>query len=505
MLELNFPNPVRQAQDLYGRRVELERIERVIASGARRPVVVYGERRIGKTSLLHVVAARLSEVSEPRITPLFPATVGVYSLQDFAKEALQSLCAFRGTSLRARGLLGTAGQFHMATIGQFVDETKELLRDSPATIHLLCIDEFDALLHNCTAYGQDVEAFKILDLCHQLVMQSDPLLTFLFTMTRLPDAVRDSVYTLVIDEAERIDLYPLSYTESDELLDGIFGTRVAFERAQREQLERLAGGHPYLLKLLLANWLHRFSAEAPPERATASALEQAAGAAACDPRAEHALGNLLRVHFEPRERDLVTLMAALGDRIAPGQIGRVDITWHTAAENLVRRGYLLGEGDGGYRFRAALLGRWLRQRPVFEEHLYRLEDLRQQMTGEAKGAATTGQESENEIDIEFDPDQRRLYLRGREMRLTPQEYRTLFCLCENRERLVTKDELSQYVWPESAGNVSEAAIDAIVYRLRRKLQDDARQPRYLETVVGQGFILHRAAFIRPGQGLKEQL
>ncbi len=510
MIELNFPNPVREAKDFYGRRAELERIEQVFRSATRRPVAVYGERRMGKTSLMNVAAARLQAPPAPGFAPLFPATVGVYSLQDFAREALQSLCAFRGTSLPERGLLGPDGEFHLDSAGQFFGKTRELLQGSPARLHLLCIDEFDALLHNCAQYGQRVEAVKILQLCHDLVTQTDLPLTLFFTLTRLPEAIRDSFHTLITEEAERVDLLPLSAVEIGELLDGVFGTQVVFEGAQRQQLERLSGGHPYLLKLLLANWLDRHPALLSLVRATAASLDQAADDAAHDPRAEHALGNLLRVHLNRQERDLFTLMASLEDRITPAQLDAADKVWRTVAENLTRRGYLTRLGEAGaYTFRAALLGRWLRQRPAFEEQLYYLSQVRRQMTGEAQGEGQSGSQREasngSRTEIEIHAGQRRLLLRGQEIRLTPQEYQILSYLCRRAGRLVTKDELVHHLWPEAAGDVSDAAIDATVYRLRRKLGDDARQPRYLETVVGHGFILHRASFAKTDESYEESL
>lgn len=511
MIELNFPNPVREETDFYGRRAVLDRIEQVFRSGTRRPVAVYGERRMGKTSLMNVVAARLQALPSPCFVPLFPATVGVYSLQDFAREALQSLCEYRDTSLTERGLLGRDGQFQLVSAGQFFGETRALLQGAPAVLHLLCIDEFDALLHNCSVYGQAVEAIKILDLCHELVTQTDLPLTFFLTLTRLPDDIRDSFNTLVTEEAERVDLRPFSSQEIEQLLDGILGRQVMFGPAQRRHLEHLSGGHPYLLKLLLANWLDHASFQELPLRATTASLERAADDAARDPRAEHALGNLLRVHFDRQERDLVDLMAGLGDRIATTQLDRAGREWRTVAENLIRRGYLVRrEADSVYAFRAALLGRWLHQRPAFEERLYHLADLHRRVTEGTEDKAGAGSKSGAraqagpETEIQIDAAQRRLLLQGQEIRLTPQEYQILSFLCRRTGRLVTKDAVAQHLWPELEGEVYDSAIDATIYRLRRKLGDDARQPRYLETVVGHGFILHRASFCQTDELSKER-
>jgi len=42
---------------------------------------------------------------------------------------------------------------------------------------------------------------------------------------------------------------------------------------------------------------------------------------------------------------------------------------------------------------------------------------------------------------------------------------------------------------ENGGGGSERAVDVQIARLRRKIEPDARTPRYLQTVWGEGYIL----------------
>jgi hypothetical protein len=475
MIELNFPNAVRREKDFYGRRAELERVERAFRSGTRRPVAVYGERRIGKTSLLNVVAARLQGRHDPQIVPLVPATVGIYSLEDFGREILQSLCEAQGTSLTQAGLTESGGRFHIASVGQFFSQTRQLLQTSSIALYVLCIDEFDALLHNCHTFGQQGETKKILDLSSALTRRADLPLTLFITLTRLPEVVSGSFNTL-LDNAERIDLLPFSAQETNSLLDGILGQQVTLLVPQRQQIYELSGGHPYILKLLL-NCLLSY---APPRQVRDPDLRQALDDASIDSHAAHVLGNLLRVHFSPDERDLVTLMAGLDDQVTPDQLDRAGKQWRTAAHNLVRRGYLARQGDdGAFVFRSAFLGHWLRQQPDFEENMERLSALRQSLR----------------VEIEIDAARRQVHVRGEQVRLTVQQFQALTCLCQRVDQLVTKDQLADAIWPQATGGVSDESIAALISRLRNRLGDNARQPRYVETVPGHGFILHRAAFV----------
>ena len=72
--------------------------------------------------------------------------------------------------------------------------------------------------------------------------------------------------------------------------------------------------------------------------------------------------------------------------------------------------------------------------------------------------------------------------------LSPQEYRLLKFLIENAGRIVERDEIIHAVWPDTqvAEGISDEAIDQMVYRLRRKIEDEPATPKHITTVKGQG-------------------
>jgi len=72
-----------------------------------------------------------------------------------------------------------------------------------------------------------------------------------------------------------------------------------------------------------------------------------------------------------------------------------------------------------------------------------------------------------------------------EIRLRPKTFAILRFLVEHPRRLVTKEELLDAVWSEVA--VGEAALAVCVAEIRRALGDDARTPRYIETVHRRGY------------------
>ena len=74
---------------------------------------------------------------------------------------------------------------------------------------------------------------------------------------------------------------------------------------------------------------------------------------------------------------------------------------------------------------------------------------------------------------------------AREIRLTPKALALLSFLAERPGAVVTKDELFAAVWPETT--VGDAALVTCIQELRSALKDDARRPRYIETLHRRGY------------------
>ncbi len=74
---------------------------------------------------------------------------------------------------------------------------------------------------------------------------------------------------------------------------------------------------------------------------------------------------------------------------------------------------------------------------------------------------------------------------AREVRLTPKALALLSYLTERPGEVITKDELFAAVWPETT--VGDAALVTCIQELRSALKDDARQPRYIETLHRRGY------------------
>lgn len=82
----------------------------------------------------------------------------------------------------------------------------------------------------------------------------------------------------------------------------------------------------------------------------------------------------------------------------------------------------------------------------------------------------------------------RLYKGGREVLLTPVEYRLLQTLISNPRRTLTRDQLLAKLWDNCGGEFVDAnTLTVYIRRLREKVEDEPSTPRLIATVRGVGY------------------
>ncbi len=90
-------------------------------------------------------------------------------------------------------------------------------------------------------------------------------------------------------------------------------------------------------------------------------------------------------------------------------------------------------------------------------------------------------------DVTLDPATRTIEVAGQEPhRLTQLEFRLLFVLMTNRGQVIPIDVIVERVWGY-AGQGERDLVRGLVSRLRRKMEPNPDQPRYIETVQGVGY------------------
>lgn len=93
--------------------------------------------------------------------------------------------------------------------------------------------------------------------------------------------------------------------------------------------------------------------------------------------------------------------------------------------------------------------------------------------------------------IRIVPAKMKIYCDGCEIECSATEYRLLYYLMENRGQVLLKEQILEHVWDSTGGFVDENTLQVAIRRLRRKLNDDGAQPKYIRTVRGMGYIFVR--------------
>jgi two-component system phosphate regulon response regulator OmpR len=90
-------------------------------------------------------------------------------------------------------------------------------------------------------------------------------------------------------------------------------------------------------------------------------------------------------------------------------------------------------------------------------------------------------------ELEIEPDKQVATLNGKILDLTTMEFQLLQLLAEKRGRIVTRDLIMDSLrgvdW-----SAFDRSVDVAISRLRQKLHDDPKSPRFIKTIWGTGYM-----------------
>jgi DNA-binding response OmpR family regulator len=89
-------------------------------------------------------------------------------------------------------------------------------------------------------------------------------------------------------------------------------------------------------------------------------------------------------------------------------------------------------------------------------------------------------------DLDIDPARRRVRVAGHDVELTDQEFRLLHLLATHAGIVFSREALLSKIWRGDTF-VTLRSVDTLVKRLRRRIEADPANPRYLLTVWGVGY------------------
>ena len=100
--------------------------------------------------------------------------------------------------------------------------------------------------------------------------------------------------------------------------------------------------------------------------------------------------------------------------------------------------------------------------------------------------------------------ERQVLVEDRAVDLTPKEFDLLACLAGQPRRVFSRAELLRLVWGSELGWQDAATVTEHVRRLRRKIEPDPENPRWLQTVRGVGYRFDPAGqrYVDPGNSAR---
>lgn len=90
--------------------------------------------------------------------------------------------------------------------------------------------------------------------------------------------------------------------------------------------------------------------------------------------------------------------------------------------------------------------------------------------------------------LSIDQSSCKVWKRGEEIPLSKLEYRLLLYLIENKNHILSKDQILEKIWDSNGKYVDNNTLSVNISRLRTKIEDDASNPSHIKTVHGIGYI-----------------
>ena len=106
----------------------------------------------------------------------------------------------------------------------------------------------------------------------------------------------------------------------------------------------------------------------------------------------------------------------------------------------------------------------------------------------ARGTAPAQEEKKSHIpfgDLILDLECQSVLRQGEVIALTYTEFKILELLVTHKKKIYSLENIYQSIWKEDA--VGDSAIMVHIKNIRKKLEDDSRNPRYIKTAWGRGY------------------
>jgi hypothetical protein len=349
--------PLTAKQEIFVGRADVNaRIEGLLLERSRAPLLLYGQRRMGKTSLLN----NLGRLLPSSIVPLFVDLQGPASRAFDHTGFLYNIARGMGESARqhrerilpplAREMLAVDP---FTVFDEWLDEVEACLGQDTA---LLALDELEAL-DSAISRGR-FEEEAVLGMLRHLIQHRPRFKVLLAGSHTLEELHRWASYLI------NVQVVHLSYLREAEALklveQPVKDFALRYEPGASQRVLDLTRGHPFLVQLLCAETVALKNEQPPADRRLARVADVEAAASDALSRGSFFFADIEHNQVDASGSTLLRFLAAQGEGVA---VGREALVNHSAAdpdpsvELLLRRELIEPAGDN-YRFQVELIRRW---------------------------------------------------------------------------------------------------------------------------------------------------
>jgi hypothetical protein len=344
-------------RDFFDRTLEKKRAEDSLRASTRKPVIIRGERRSGKTSLLRLLEHHLANDPAGLFVPVLIPWQGIGSRDELFEEIRQGIVFELDQDLPDE-TPGDGQTPYSMTVVRYIETLRRLLAPVSAKTVVICIDEIDSIIEEAADFQ---EKNKILGLMTALAEASDLPIKLLLTLSRFPDLPRVRSSPLVT-RAELINLPPFEKQDLDEMARRLSGSQAGLSEEDLQFIFYLSGGWPYFAKLLLVCLLE----QAPGAHRQTQALARALAY----PVLKETLEHIYDKHFDDAEKAMVLLCATDQGQVKAEKMEVLSDPLKAAAKRLADRHFLTEGADGSFSFMIGFLSGWFPAWNRFEAEVY---------------------------------------------------------------------------------------------------------------------------------------
>lgn len=366
-LRQEIPNPyvvgvplTKQQEIFVGRSDVSRRIADLLRDQDHPPLLLYGQRRMGKTSLLYNLRWMLPHRILPLIVdlqgPVAQASNHASFLYNLAKNMLRS-------AGEAAGNLGAVRRTDFADdpftlFDDWLDQLESAVLAQGHTTILLALDEFEAL--DAAFANQQLRADAILGTLRHIIQHRPRFKLLLAGSHTLEEFQRWSSYLI---NAQTIHLSYLREDESRQLIERpIQDFPLAYAPDATQHVLALTRGHPYLVQLLCSEVVNLKNEQPIDQRGRVTVADVEAAVPVMLDRGSQFFADIERHQVDAHGVALLRHLAQLGEKLGLDGAALAHFSADPSIQQntialLVRR-QLIEERNGFYHFQVEAIRRW---------------------------------------------------------------------------------------------------------------------------------------------------